>query len=548
MGLSMALTLRPYQQHTIELIYEYFRTHPQGDPCAVLPTGSGKSVIIAAFIRSAIEQYPETRVLMLTHVRELIQQNAEKLRTYWPNAPLGVYSAGIGRREVDQVTFAGIQSVRGKADKLGHVHLCIVDEAHLISHRDEGGYRQLIKDLREINPRMRVIGLTATPYRLGHGLITEGDALFSELIEPVTIRELIYGGYLAPLVSRATDARYSTDGVHKRGGEYIEKELQEAVDTADQNVTVAREIVALAGDRRSWLVFCAGVQHAYHMRDSLRAEGVEAETITGETPKVERDEIVARFKSGAVRAITNAMVLTTGFDHPDVDLIALLRPTMSPGLYMQMVGRGFRVKSHADHCLVLDFAGVVAMHGPITAVDAPDFKVPNENGEGIAPSKECPRCHWIVAAAVRHCINPLCGHEFIFAKPKLELRDDDIMGDGGYALKVDYWTWDQKRSKSDNEMIVVSYYGGYSDPVLREYLLLWDHGFAGQKSRKALQEIADGCGVLLDDIQDGGHLNDVMEHAPPPATVRYKRDGKYLRVLAREWAPVMVDVDDDIPF
>ncbi len=266
------------------------------------------------------------RFLCLTHVKELIDQNAQKLRQVWPNAPLGIYSAGLGRRDLDSITFAGIQSVRKKAHQIGHVDLVIVDECHLISHKAEGGYRNLINDLQEINPSIRVIGLTATPYRMGHGYITDGNALFDGMVEPVTIAELVADGYLAPLRSKVTGSNLDVTGVHKRGGEYIEKELQAAVDTADMNKSIVQEVISLAGDRKAWLFFCSGVEHAYHVRDELRERGIVAETVTGNTTLSERDAILGAYKRGEIKAITNANVLTTGFDYPDIDLIAMLAP------------------------------------------------------------------------------------------------------------------------------------------------------------------------------------------------------------------------------
>jgi DNA repair protein RadD len=237
-----------------------------------LPTGSGKSHIVAALCKEAIQTWPETRILMLTHVKELIEQNAEKMRDHWPNAPLGIYSAGMRRRDIGEpITFAGIQSVRNKADQIGHVDLVLIDECHLVSHKQEGGYRKLIDDLTSINPALRVIGLTATPYRLGHGYITDEPALFSDIIAPVSIEELIFKGFLAPLRSKLTAHKLSVDGVHKRGGEYIESELQAAVDTDDHNVSVVDEVISLAGDRRSWLFFCAGVKHAHNVADIFNA-------------------------------------------------------------------------------------------------------------------------------------------------------------------------------------------------------------------------------------------------------------------------------------
>lgn len=528
----MGTQLRPYQQTALDELYQWLHDNT-GDPCVVMPTGSGKSHIIAHFIETAISDYPETRIVILSHVRELVENDYSKLVHIWPNAPAGVYSAGLKRKEVERITFAGIQSVRKKPEVLRHVNIVMVDEAHMISHKDQGGYRQLISALRDVNPSLRVVGLTATPWRLGHGRIDEGDAIFDELIEPVSIRELVYGGYLAPLVSRATRERYSTDGVHKRGGEYIEKELQKAVDTADQNAAVAQEIKELAGDRKAWLLFCTGVDHAYNMRDQLRDLGIPTETVTGKTPMNERDEILHRYKAGEIRAITNANVLTTGFDYPDIDLIALLRPTMSPGLYMQMVGRGFRLKSHTDHCLVLDFAGVIAQHGPVTAVDPPTKA---GDGDGIPPGKECPECHWIIPASVKTCINPDCLYVFPEPEPEpMKLRDDDIMGDEPPEMEVWSWTWNKRVSKSGNDMIVVSYYGDLGSRPVSEYLLIWNEGFAGKKGRAALDEICKGAGVNWTRYRDIEKFIDDIGSSDPPKSIVWQRDGKYKRVIGRIW-------------
>ena len=204
--------LREYQQRAIDQLYDWFEAASSGNPCIVLPTGAGKSHIVAALCKDAVQRWPETRILMLTHQKELIEQNAEKMRQHWPNAPMGIYSASIGRRCLSEpITFAGIQSVRNKSSAIGHIDLCIIDECHLVSHKDEGGYRTLLSQLKAINPALRVIGLTATPYRLGHGLITDKPALFDDLIEPVTIEELVYKGYLSVLRSKVTDFKISTE-------------------------------------------------------------------------------------------------------------------------------------------------------------------------------------------------------------------------------------------------------------------------------------------------------------------------------------------------
>lgn len=531
--------LRDYQARAISMLYDWMRAN-DGNPCLQMPTGSGKSHVVAELCRDAIQSWPETRILMLTHVKELIEQNARKLRQHWLNAPLGIYSAGLRRKELGEpITFGGIQSLRKRASDIGHIDLVIIDECHLVSHKDEGGYRQLLADLAETNPRLRVIGLTATPYRLGHGLITDAPAIFSTILEPVTIEELIAKGHLATLRSKHTDLGLDITGVRKRGGEFIESQLQAAVDTEQQVRAAVEEIVKRAEGRSHWLAFCAGVAHAEHVRDSLREHGVTAETVTGTTPRAERDDILARFKRGEVTAVTNANVLTTGFDYPDIDLVAMLRPTMSPSLYVQMAGRGMRPKSHTDHCLVLDFAGVVETHGPITCVRPPD---PSGGGSGEAPTKTCPACGEICHAAVRRC--PSCNAEF--PPPEREearLRNDDIMGSARREMPVKYWQWHIHRSYNSGKLMLrVSYHeGDVSKPVV-EYLTVTHEGYAGDRAKRLLASIAMRSGAPLDwaeyeiDEHALGGIVETMRKATPPESIEYEMDGKFAQIKQRRWS------------
>lgn len=535
--MAEAVALRDYQKRTISSLMEWFASNPTGNPCIVLPTGAGKSHIVAALCKDALQNWPETRILMLTHVKELIEQNAEKMRAHWPGAPLGIYSAGIGKKQLGEpITFAGIQSIAKRAKDLGKIDLVIIDEAHLASHKAEGGYRDFLAVLAKSNPAMRIIGLTATPYRLGHGSITDAPALFHALIEPVSIEQLVAKGHLAPLRSKVTSEKLSVEGVHRRGGEFIESELQRAVDKADKNAAVVREVIALAGERRSWLFFCCGVEHAQHVCDALTAQGIASACITGETPKAERERVLAAFKRGEIRALTNANVLTTGFDAPNIDLIAMMRPTLSPGLYVQMAGRGFRPKAHVADCLVLDFAGVVATHGPITNVRPPRKA---GSGSGEAPVKVCPTCGELCATSAREC--SACGE--LFPEPKdatLALHDDDIMGDDRSSLVVLQWRWMKHLSQSSGkEMLRVRYYGELGEMPLDEYFCIQHDGYAGEKARRELARIASQAG-LTPGWDISGDLTDLAmrfnEHDNVPNLVKYKMEGKFPRITSRIWS------------
>jgi DNA repair protein RadD len=401
------MILRDYQREAVQAIYDYFGQGGRGNPLVVLPTGSGKSVLIAEFVRSVIEQWPDQRIVIATHARELIEQDHLKLMAIWPGAPAGIYSAGLKRRELhDAVTFCGIQSVYNRAHQLGRVDLVLVDEAHLIPKSGEGMYRQFLEACRGFNPALKVIGFTATPYRLKSGLLHEGEGrIFTDICYDTDILRLIDAGYLAPLVPKQMRSQIDTASVGTRNGEFIPGQLQAAADRADLTRAALDEVFRHGADRKSWLFFCSGVAHAEHVAEALRDRGVGAATVTGETPTDERDEILRAYKAGELRAITNCDVLTTGFDAPRTDLLVMLRPTQSPGLYVQIMGRGMRVAPDKPNCLVLDFAGNVLRHGPINEI-RPQQRT--GRGGGVTPQKVCPNCEAIVHAAVQVC--PECLH------------------------------------------------------------------------------------------------------------------------------------------
>ena len=537
----MSAELRDYQRRAVDLLYDW-ASNNDGNPCLVMPTGSGKSHVIAALCKEALQAEPKTRVLMLTHVKELIEQNAAKLRQHWPNAPLGIYSAGLRRRDIEPITFGGVQSLRKRADEIGHVDLVIVDEAHLISHAEVGSYRKLIADLKAINPDLRVVGLTATPYRLGHGMITDKPAIFDALIEPVSVLRLIKDGYLAPLRSKVTTRKVDADGVHRRGGEYIASELAAAVDDDRKTRAAVLETIDRADGRKAWLFFCAGVAHAVHVRDELRAQGVVAETVTGDTPSAERRRILDDYKSGKITALTNANVLTTGFDYPNIDLIAMMRPTLSPGLYVQMAGRGLRVKSVAADCLVLDFAGNVRRHGPIT-----DIVPPAKRGakQVKAKTKTCDQCREIMPAYLRRC--PACGCEPPLTTSEhapLKLHDDDILQNRAQTIKIRSWAWAKHTSRrTSRDMLKASYYPvDLSAQPVTEYLTIMHDGYAGRRSLRTLLQIATYSGTLealkAQQDQDLDLTAEIMQRGAAPTQITVKRDAKFYRVLDRDWEKI----------
>ena len=287
----------------------------------------------------------------------------------------------------------------------------------------EGMYRQFLADARVVNPHIRVIGLTATPYRLKGGLICKPDHFLNHVCYEIGVKELILQGYLCPLKSKAGKSKANLSGLHIRAGEFIASEVEKAMDNHSLVQSACEEIVELTGDRNSVLIFASGVSHGRHIAKAVsRFSGQECGFVCGETPGLERESLLQRFKAGELKYLANVNVLTTGFDAPIIDCVVMLRPTNSPGLYYQMVGRGFRLHSEKIDCLVLDYGGNIVRHGP---VDDLKIKEPGQSG-GEAPAKECPECQALMHAAYSTC--PECGYEF--PPPEREKHDAKASGAG----------------------------------------------------------------------------------------------------------------------
>jgi len=337
------LQLRPYQDQAKVAVYDHLRTRDD-HPCVVIPTAGGKTPVMASICKDAITLW-NGRVLILAHVKELLEQTADKLRVVCPEVTFGIYSAGLKRRDTDHaVIVAGIQSVYRRACELDAFDLVLVDEAHMIPLEGDGMYRQFLADAKVINPNLRIVGFTATPFRLKTGPICTPDGFLNQICYEVGVRELIRDGFLCPLISKAGKVKADTSDLHVRGGEFVADELEDLMDQDSLVRSACGEIVEYTANRNACLIFATGIKHGQHIVEILRREhGIECGFVCGDTPTLERDATLARFKAGGLRFLCNVNVLTTGFDAPHIDCVSLVRPTMSPGLYYQMGGRGFRL-------------------------------------------------------------------------------------------------------------------------------------------------------------------------------------------------------------
>jgi DNA repair protein RadD len=401
--------LRPYQNNALAALETHWR---DGGGAALIDmaTATGKSLVIAETLRRDIARDPNLCALVAVHVRELVEQDVDALLAVWPDAPYGICSDGLGRRDHDQpIIFGTIQTLHHDIARLGRRDLLLIDEVQLVPRDRDGMYLTLIDALRALKPDLRMVGASATCFRLDSGYLDRGEgALFERTVFSYGIADGIRDGWLVPLSSKATKAKIDVNGVGRRGGEFIPGELERAANVDDVVEAAVAEMVEQGADRRAWIGFCCGVEHAYAVRNAVRRHGISCETVVASTPSEERKAIFDAYRAGKIRCLTGVNVFSVGFNIPQVDLIALLRPTCSPGLLMQQVGRGTRKAEGKIDCRVLDFAGNIRRHGPVDSIHVNGRTAANP---GDVLTKTCPECQEenLLAAAV--C--SYCGHVFV---------------------------------------------------------------------------------------------------------------------------------------
>jgi DNA repair protein RadD len=537
--------LRDYQRASLDALYAYWGNNG-GNGLIVLPTGSGKSLIIAALCKEILNNYPSMRIGIITHVRELIAQDHKELLALWPEAPAGIYSAGMNRRDTShKILFMGIQSVFKRTGKIGLFDLLLIDEAHLVSHSETTMYRKFIEAQRQGMPDIRICGLTATPFRLDTGRLDKGfNKIFDDVVYDANVKTLIDQGWLCKLISKATKTKLSVEGVGKRGGEFIASQLEKMVNEEEVVQAAVAEAVALGADRNCWLVFCVTVAHGRHVCAELNKQGVHAAEVYGETPKALRDEIIDRFRRGEITALVSVMVLGTGFNVPHVDLIVLLRPTASAGLFSQQVGRGLRNAEGKDNCLVLDFAGNTKRLGPVDMVGS----------DKVHKAVECPQCNVLIGEVEKKC--PHCGYEW-----PVEEKGEEALGGAAKSLhdaKADAETDIVSSGKASEPKWVkvtgmrcsvhrkwnqpdalptmrVEYQAGIYN-TYSEWLALDHGGFAHDKAMHWWrQHSVESLSPVPRSVEEG-----VMRYRELrcPSEIRVAPDGKYFRIVARRFATV----------
>lgn len=525
------MKLRNYQEAALDAIWAYFAGSNVGNPVIAWPTGTGKSLLPAVFIKRIMQVWPCQRFMLLTHVKELIQQNADVLCEVWANAPLGIYSAGLKSRDVGHpIIYAGIQSAVKNPMIFGHRDIIFIDECHLVNQDESSQYLKFLSVMKLINPQIKIIGMSATPFRMGQGLITD-EGLFTDIIHDITsldnFNKLITDGYLSPLIPLRTKTELDVSNVGIRNSEYIPGQLQSVVDKEEITRAALKEAVAAGENRKSWLIFSSGIEHAEHISDMLSSFNIQCAPVHSKRDSNFCDSAIKEFKTGRLRAIVNYSKLTTGFNHPNIDLLIDLRPTMSIPLHIQKLGRGTRPAPGKLNCLVLDFARNVPRLGPINDPIIPKKK---NKETGDPPVKICENCGAYNHAKVRFCCN--CNHEFIF-KVKIVARPgtEEIIKTTTPVVEtydVHRVTYGPHHKTGSPTSMVVTYFCGLH--MFKEWVCLQHDGIAGKQAREWWKRHSKGEPPKL--IQEALELSSGLRQ---PRRLKVWINRQYPRIVGREF-------------
>jgi len=554
----MSFKYREYQFEAIEAVFNYFAENTTGHPLIAMPGGSGKAIVIVGILMRLLHFWPDQRALQLVHTKELVGQNHKKFLQQWENAPAGIYCAGLNRKDTAQpVIFGSLGSVRNNIDAFGHRDLVILDEAHALSPDESTGYQKIITRLTEINPNLRVIGLSATIFRLGQGMLTD-KGFFTDVCFDITkladFNRLIAEGYLSSLVPKRTDTVIDITGVPVSRGQFNQGKLQKCVDKEEITFAAIQEALQLGFDRHCWKVFCSGVEHSEHVAGMLNSLGIDATFIHSKISDDERDARFDAFETGKIKALCTYKIATTGWDHPPVDFIIDLYPTVSPGNHVQKYSRGTRPYDCNDpeqyipgfnyvkrNCLVADFSGNTARLGPIN-----DPKIPKRKGdkEGDAPIKVCTAKHNGVEcgiynhASARYCgghdypSDEGCGAEFIFKTKLLRTAGTNELI-AGEVPEIKFFTVDKVIYHLHNKVgsepsIKVSYFAGLQR--FTEYVCLQHKGFA--RTRAKQWWMARHSGECPETTEEALLY---VSQLRVPSKVRVNVSTKYKDILGVEW-------------
>lgn len=398
---------RPYQLECVDSLWNEIIESPAA--LGVLPTGAGKSFIFSLLLKRSLEVKTDVRCIVLMGRIDLVAQTERAVARVIDRRLIGIYCGSMKRKELSYpVTIASIQSIAEV--QMPRADLLIVDEVHNLDQSD-GRYIRFIERAKEENHKLKIVGFSATPFR-SDGEIFGPNLLFKKVTFRRTLQEMIALGFLVPPVLKASRNEFDISQLRVRAGEYRSEDVDALVKDSDRCKEQVLDALARLNGRLTVAWATANIEHCNLVANKLMALGERVTTVHSKLDRTTRDGNLQSFMTGQVRHMVFVTILSEGWDHPPTDAIILMRPTKSPVLYVQTVGRGLRPYPGKADCLVLDYGQVVRTLGPLddpnvrgkTDAQSKEVEFKKENsGLKCCPAcltfspmrtAECPECHY----------------------------------------------------------------------------------------------------------------------------------------------------------
>lgn len=540
---------RAYQQEIEDAIFNHWFEH-QTNCIAASPGGTGKSFVMAKITKRLVVDYPGTRVMILAQDGKLLTQNSNELLRYWPQAPIGLYSSGLKQRDTKQpIIFAGIQSCYKRAKEFGERHIFLIDECDLLSPKEETMYQRFYEEAKEINPNILMAGLTATPYRLKEGCLTNldiWDRVVIDLTKTDRFNWFMDNGFLKPLITRSrtkdnpTVVEIDVQNIKMKGGDFDEKELQEASNTDELNHAIIKRNIELAHNRKHWLGFVSGIEHGHAQVKIYKSYGISAVMLSAKDSIEYRQEMEAKFRSGEIRVLINFNLFIRGWDFPALDFIYWSTATQSVAKWVQGNLRGTRIffnettQTWLADCLVADYGGNIRRLGQINAPVIPKARRKGDGVAGEAPVRECPECFTINPIQAKVCCE--CG--FAFPPPKTitkKASEDEILarGDGSPVIedfRVLGIKYTDKLSKAGNSYVEVRYNVGTN--TFKEVLMFGSDNAFLKRKIEGWWTYRSGQWPVPDSVEEALERTAELRI---PSIIRVDISKKYPEVVGADW-------------
>ena len=561
----MKYEMRDYQKEALDVIYEDLKTEKNVLLRAIM--GAGKSAMAVKLIDRLNNERDGFRAIILVHKKELVSQFVSAFGKFSSinQADIGICCAGLKQKDLSKrITIATVQTFYRVRFDYKPAHLIIIDEAHVIPYHDKKSrYRQVIDVLRAKRPNCRILGLTATPSRLGHGYIfgkrhrPNEENLFPEENHAVGYETLRKAGHLVPLIGKvAAHEGISEDlaGV-SINGDYVLDQVGEIMSRTIHVKTTADAIIKHCAGYKTIVVFCCTISHAEMVKNFIDAEGEDCTIVHSQLTDIERHGNMESWKSGRTRIMVSVNILIEGFDLPRLDCLVMARPTMSSTLFLQAVGRVLRTHPGKEHGMLVDLTDNVNRFG--TDLDNVKVTVPRVVEDIIEKELEdnlekiCPSCEAVVSYYLRVCD---CGYAFIFEEVKHadSLHElVDITFDKNPPEKYDVHSAEigmHQSKKNDKLLGKITMFYGHSHARIVAYFCLLDNysGYAVTKS-------AERWGDFSDEPLPEGVVDFITKSIICPASISLDTNGKYPQIDSIERGIQVVDVEeveyaDEVPF